>query len=210
MNNPSQYPATILGNGRSRLVLDLDQINAKTVTYGCNAIHRDFITDYLIALDPDMVFEIIDNNAHLKSKFYTQSTRRLQNRLVQEPELKKSCTIIDDDVKSIDSGNTAIRLACFNKHTVIYLVGFDHGIMLNEPRAYNNVYRSTPNYLPISNVQVNVANARSWRSRMLDTIQLNPDVMFKRVVDQTEKIKSKLNNYSEMTPEQFNEEIMKL
>ena len=100
MKNPNHnhlYPATILGNGRSRLAIDLDQVHAKTITYGCNAIYRDFITDYLIALDGAMVFEIIDANAHLRSRFYAQSQSRLDRKLAKSHNLKDYVTIITEN-----------------------------------------------------------------------------------------------------------------
>ena len=37
-----------LGNGESRLQLDLEKLRGHGKIYGCNAIYRDFIPDVLI------------------------------------------------------------------------------------------------------------------------------------------------------------------
>ncbi len=37
-----------LGNGESRLNLDLDKIKEQVMVWGCNALYRDWIPDYLV------------------------------------------------------------------------------------------------------------------------------------------------------------------
>jgi len=208
-----QTPATILGNGRSRLLIDLDQVHAKTITYGCNAIYRDFITDYLIALDGAMVFEIIDANAHLRSRFYAQSQSRLDRKLAQSPNLSEYVTIIPDHLRQNDSGNTALSIAINNQHNLIYLVGFDYRVMPDEPKKYNNVYRSTANYLPESNFGVNVTNQKTWQNRFGALVRKNLATQFVRVNGNDHSIiipGRNQPNYKEITIEQFKEEISKL
>lgn len=208
-----KFPATILGNGRSRLQFNLDQIHAKTVTYGCNAIWRDFATDYTIAIDGPIVFEIIDAKHYLKTKFYAQSQSRLDRKLNTQPELNEHIMIIPEHIKQNDSGNTAINLAIMNKHQKIYLVGFDYVTMPNEPNYYNNVYRSTPNYLPQSNVGVNKTNQKTWQNTLMSLIRKNPECEFIRVNGNDHSLiipEKKHLNYREITPEQFNKEIEQL
>ena len=48
----------VLGNGRSRLNINPTQLRPYGKIYGCNALYREFAPDYLIAVDPKMVFEI--------------------------------------------------------------------------------------------------------------------------------------------------------
>lgn len=205
-----KIPAIILGNGMSRLQFDLNYLNQKTITYGCNAIHRDFTPDYLIALDAPVVFEIIDANKHLKTKFFTQSQRRLENRLTKDPELRRTINFIPKSIKLSDSGNTMIRLACMNQHDTVYLVGFDYTVMPDQPNRYNNVYRDTPHYAPSTNMQINKANAKSWQLRLCETLRANPAITFKRVVGNQHSVITKETNYCEITPEQFKKEIDQL
>jgi len=42
-------PGFVLGNGRSRLEISLDDLKKHGRVYGCNALYRDFIPDVLIA-----------------------------------------------------------------------------------------------------------------------------------------------------------------
>ena len=49
----------IIGNGESRLGLDLDSLREKGKIYGCNALYRDFVPDVLVAIDEAVMFEIV-------------------------------------------------------------------------------------------------------------------------------------------------------
>ena len=42
--------AKAIGNGPSRKPLNLEHIKSIMTTYGCNALYRDFIPDYLISM----------------------------------------------------------------------------------------------------------------------------------------------------------------
>jgi hypothetical protein len=48
----------VIGNGESRLQVDLNFLKTKGKVYGCNALHRDFAPDALIAVDGGMMHEI--------------------------------------------------------------------------------------------------------------------------------------------------------
>ena len=48
----------VLGNGKSRLNFDFNHLKRFGKIYGCNALYREFEPDYLIAVDPKMIFEI--------------------------------------------------------------------------------------------------------------------------------------------------------
>jgi len=50
--------AFVIGNGVSRKGINLNQLKQHGTVYACNAVYRDFDPDYLIAVDPKMVFEI--------------------------------------------------------------------------------------------------------------------------------------------------------
>ena len=43
--------AYIIGNGPSRKNFDLKKLRATGQTYGCNALYRDFIPDYIFSVD---------------------------------------------------------------------------------------------------------------------------------------------------------------
>ena len=50
--------AFVIGNGVSRKGIDLNLLNKHGTVYACNAIYRDYDPDYLVAVDPKMIFEI--------------------------------------------------------------------------------------------------------------------------------------------------------
>ena len=49
----------VIGNGESRKDLNVDNLNG--TTYGCNAIYRDYYTDYLFNKDKPIQHEILDS-----------------------------------------------------------------------------------------------------------------------------------------------------
>ena len=51
-------PAFVLGNGTSRKPINLETLQKKGMTYGCNALYREYSPDYLICVDPRMVHEV--------------------------------------------------------------------------------------------------------------------------------------------------------
>jgi hypothetical protein len=56
--------ACVIGNGPSRLNFDLAAIGRQMTTYGCNALYRDYIPNYLISMDYNMVKDILDKKVH--------------------------------------------------------------------------------------------------------------------------------------------------
>ena len=51
--------AYIIGNGPSRKGLDLNTLNG--VTFGCNALYRDYSPDYLVSGDATIIKEICES-----------------------------------------------------------------------------------------------------------------------------------------------------
>ena len=50
--------AYIIGNGPSRKGFDLNLLKPTGQVYGCNALYRDFVPDYLFSVDAKMTQEI--------------------------------------------------------------------------------------------------------------------------------------------------------
>ena len=48
----------VIGNGESRDHVDLEAIRDQGITYGCNALYRDFTTHHLFSVDPKMIEEV--------------------------------------------------------------------------------------------------------------------------------------------------------
>ena len=189
--------ACIIGNGPSRLNFSLETIGSKMTTYGCNALYRDYMPNYLVSMDYDMVKEILNNKVHHKITFYTQHDNRID-------ELAKSGEPINffwGFRETNDSGNSALKLALTNKHDVVYMIGFDYA---TTPSVLPNVYVGTQNY--VKNHVWPAANMRDteWAKRLRKILKEHPDQKVIRV-NGTKQLDVTANNYTEISIEQFKE-----
>ena len=181
--------ALIIGNGKSRLVFDLHELNAIFVTYGCNALYRDFIPDHLIAVDIPMIYEILRKNVQKQTKFYIQGHSQFDNH-VSRNEYK----IIHYAYKeAFDSGNSALLVACQNSHKNIYMIGFDY--------STDNVYSNTENY----NSHSHNSLPPVWQTRLQRIIDRYSDTNFIRVNANDYIPNIDKSNYKNVTIQQFKE-----
>ena len=123
--------AFVLGNGKSRLEVDLHQLKSFGKIYGCNALYRDFIPDILVATDKGIADDIQFSGYSLDNIFYTRKPL---------PDLGARQIV---DYFGYSSGPIALSLACKENPTKIFLIGFDlQGI----EGKFNNVYADTDHY----------------------------------------------------------------
>jgi hypothetical protein len=189
--------ATVIGNGPSRLQFDLSTIGSKMTTYGCNALYRDYMPNYLISMDMLMVCEIVDNKIHHKTKFYTQHSNKF-DKMAEEGE---PINFFWGFRETNDSGNSALRLSLQNEHEVVYIIGFDYSA---NPSSLPNVYSGSNNY-PRSHIWPAASmNDTKWIQRLRKIVKDYPNQKIIRVVG-TRQLDITDSNYSEITPEQFKE-----
>ena len=62
--------AYVIGNGPSRKGFDLNRLKETGQTYGCNALYRDFIPDYIFSVDTNMSMQMIEDEVGLKAIHY--------------------------------------------------------------------------------------------------------------------------------------------
>ena len=129
--------AYIIGNGPSRKNFDLNKLKATGQTYGCNALYRDFIPDYLFMVDRFISQKIVDDKVFEKCICYAPA--------LEFNRSKRRLHLIPHNPHWI-SGSAAFWTACMHGHKNIYLIGFDF-------REYgkdqlNNIYQDTDNYGP--------------------------------------------------------------
>jgi hypothetical protein len=131
--------AFVLGNGRSRLEIDSARLKDLGVVYGCNAIYRDMMPNYLIAVDSKMVIELVENEIQTQTSVWTNYNKRYQTF--------KGLHYLSPS-KGWSSGPTALWLASVNAMNTdireIYILGFDYKGVDN--KYFNNVYADTKNY----------------------------------------------------------------
>ncbi|MBC8435686.1 MAG: hypothetical protein H8D84_01750, partial [Proteobacteria bacterium] len=58
--------AYIIGNGPSRKGFDLNSLKASGQTYGCNALYRDFVPDFIFSVDTKMTVKMLEDKVYEK------------------------------------------------------------------------------------------------------------------------------------------------
>ena len=129
-------PAFCLGNGKSRLVLDLDILQQKGPIYGCNALYRTFTPTCLVATDPAIARAIQESG-------YAQTNRFHTRRPIEGLGAKS----LPKRYKGYSSGPNTVAQALLDGYQTIYLLGFDLG---TTDGIFNNVYADTQFYKKIS------------------------------------------------------------
>jgi hypothetical protein len=165
----------VLGNGTSRAGLNLTALQHHGKIYGCNALYRDFEPDYLIAVDPKMIFEIQSNGFQRSHSVWTnQSASHYYDDGFNyfTPKLPWS------------SGPCALHLATTHNPTEIYIIGFDFTGVDNK---FNNIYADTFNYKSSSEIPTYWGN---WEKQTEFVIKSNPSIKFYRVVNDESYIPS--------------------
>lgn len=188
----------MIGNGPSRKELDLHCINATMHTYGCNVLYRDFMPNYLISMDWPIVLEILENDIHHRTNFYTQDNANFNH---VSSEKKERINWLKNMARRLDSGNSALEVALDHEYETIYMIGFDY----NTDDKLPNIYHGTKNYARNSTVPAAESMAREWQQRLRNLIKQYPDTQIIRVNGSNTAMNIDATNYSEITIEQFKE-----
>jgi len=170
--------AFVLGNGESRKGIRVDELKKHGKVYACNAIFRTETPDYLIAVDPKMVFEIVETdypkNHQVWSNFngqYNKNPVALTHIRWFKPSLGWS------------SGPTALRMACDHGFKEIYILGFDymgHDVdNKGNRKMFNNMFKDTRNYKRSKDDATFHGN---WMNQTKKCLQDYPDINFHRVI----------------------------
>jgi hypothetical protein len=154
--------------------------------------------DYLISMDWSIVEEILSNDIHHKTNFYTQDRSQFNFMSVEK---KEHINWLKNMARRLDSGNSALEVALSNDYETIYVIGFDYNIDDTLP----NVYHGTTNYARNSSVPAAESMAREWQSRLRKLVKEFPDTQIIRVNGSNTSISIEATNYSEITSKQFKE-----
>lgn len=156
--------AFVLGNGKSRLDIDLNKLRKFGKIYGCNALYRDFAPDVLVATDRPISDEIQRSGYAKKNVFYT--------RLPQK----------DSGAKKIElnygysSGPIAISYALHHGATEVVMIGFDFS---GTKGLFNNVYENTKFYKKSSDKETFYGN---WVNQCVTIMNQNLHKKFVRII----------------------------
>ena len=136
---------SVIGNGESRKNFDLYSLTFLGKTVGTNAVHRDFIPDYLVCADRRMVSEAVNNN--YSNPVYTRSDWRASfsywKNVLTVPDLPYKGDKRPDDSFQWGSGGHALNLACTFDPQFVVMIGFD---LYSKDKLFNNIYKDTEHY----------------------------------------------------------------
>ena len=157
--------AFVLGNGISRKKIDLNQLHSHGPIYGCNALYREFTPNVLVATDRPIATAIQESDYAKHNTFYTR--RPLDGRGAHP---------VPSAYFGYSSGPIACALAAQDRHTPIYMLGFDMGPDKNQ--QFNNVYAGTEFYKPPTAAPTFTGN---WIKQLIRIAQDFPLAQFVRV-----------------------------
>ena len=137
--------AFVLGNGESRRGLKITELKERGTVFACNGVYRTDTPDYLIAVDPKMIFEICETGYQERNQVWSNYNAQYEKK-----------ANIRDHVRWFQpslgwsSGPTALRMAAEKGFDEIYILGFDYqGHSVNERHKqykFNNIFKDTRNY----------------------------------------------------------------
>ena len=198
--------AFVLGNGESRKGIKIADLKQHGTVFACNGVYRTETPDFLIAVDPKMIFEIAETDYATKNQVwsnfnaqYNKNQRILDYVKWFKPSLGWS------------SGPTALRMACERGFKDIFVLGFDyqghqrggnkHGF------GFNNLFKDTRNYKRTKDDATFYGN---WMNQTKHCLKDFKDTKFTRVVPEGWFSPKDLlwnDNLSQLTTTQFLEKF---
>lgn len=161
--------AFVLGNGVSRLAVDLDVLKREGKVYGCNALYRTFTPDVLVSTDTPISTAIQQSGYAEQNRMYTR-----------KPIPGLGAYMIPQQYFGYSSGPIATALAALDQNVAIYLIGFDMGPIGHD--KFNNVYADTEFYKKSS---ARPTFSGNWARQLVQIMRDFPKTNFFRVKGET-------------------------
>ena len=161
--------AFVLGNGISRLTVDLSVLKQRGTVYGCNALYREFAPDVLISTDKGIAHTIQHSGYAREHVMYTR-----------KPLPGLGARSVPQSYFGFSSGPIAVGLAAMDQHLAVYLIGFDMGPTATN--RFNNVYADTEFYKKSSS---NPTFTGNWVRQIVTVAKDFPNTSFHRVMGDT-------------------------
>ena len=169
--------AFVLGNGKSRKGIDIDDLKSKGTVYACNAVYRTHRPDFLIAVDPKMILEIAETDYMVHNKVWSNFNAQYN----KHQKILDHCNWFKPSL-GWSSGPTALRMACDHGFKEIYILGFDYqGHQDGKRFTLNNMFGDTRNYKRNKDEATFYGN---WMNQTKRCLQDFKDVRFHRVIPQ--------------------------
>ena len=138
---------SIIGNGESRRGFDISPLKSFSTVIGCNAIYRDFITEYLVCADKHMCQQAVNavgkGTTILTRQDWASQFANWPN-VKEFPNLPYSGDKRQDEPFHWGTGPYAGVLGLTFKPKAIFMIGFDlHPL---EKDKINNMYTGSDGY----------------------------------------------------------------
>ena len=146
INDDHNGIAHVIGNSTSRKDFDLNLLNGQVggargvqsvgQSYGCNLLYKDFTPTFLVCTNQKLCNEIAQSNYCEDNIVYTN----VKNILAHPQKFHLYPKLFTASV-----GNLALRLACADGHTTVFLVGMttyitsDDNLYLGKHELYKDV-----------------------------------------------------------------------
>ena len=138
---------SIIGNGESRRGFDLSPLKHFSTVIGCNALYRDYVTEYLCCADRHMCQQAV-NAVGKGTTVYTRDNWAAQfahwPNVTQFPELPNSGEKRMDEPFHWGTGPYAGVLGLTFKPKAIFMLGFD--LYPLDKQTPNNMYTGSEGY----------------------------------------------------------------
>jgi hypothetical protein len=186
--------AFVLGNGTSRKDLDLTKLKQNGTVYGCNAIYREYLPDYLVAVDTKMVLELNKESVQHRCSVWTNPNKAFS---------KFTGFNFFSPSKGWSSGPTALHMASDYSNDEVYILGFDYKGLGTNGEFVNNIYADTFNYKRSHERATYYGN---WLKQTATTIQKFSKKRYIRVLGENVFVPnelSKLPNLNHISMDEF-------
>jgi hypothetical protein len=172
----------VLGNGISRLEVDVKTLQATGPVYGCNALYREHIPTVLVSTDKAISQEIQNSGYATKNRMYTR-----------RPMPGLGAKTVPQNYFGFSSGPIAVGIAALDRNIAVYLIGFDMGPAQNN--RFNNVYADTQFYKKSNSLPTYTGN---WARQLATVIKDHPKISFYRVQGETTATVNELNGLANL------------
>ena len=167
--------AFVLGNGQSRRGIEINDLKEKGTVFACNAVYRTHRPDFLVAVDPKMIFEIAETDYPVHNKVWSNFNAQYN----KHPKILNHVNWFKPGL-GWSSGPTALRMACEHGFKEIYILGFDYqGLNQGKRFTLNNIFGDTRNYKKRNDEATFYGN---WMNQTKRCLQDFKDVQFHRVI----------------------------